>query len=105
MVARQKQTFLSMILLTIVAITLFEGTGVEAWTTVSNVCHRHPSLARALHHRSWHLSSTKEDEDTTDEVQRTSFDDAGKSLIEEEDQKRLDQMGDFDSTGVRFFVV
>lgn len=32
-----------------------------------------------------------------DKVERTSFDQAGASLIEEEDQKRMEQMGDFDS--------
>ena len=32
-----------------------------------------------------------------DEVERTSFDQAGASLIEEEDQKRMEQMGDFDT--------
>ena len=30
-------------------------------------------------------------------IRRTSFDQAGASLIEEEDRKRLEEMGDFDS--------
>ena len=38
-----------------------------------------------------------------DKIERTSFDQAGASLIEEEDQKRMEQMGDFDSNdSVRF---
>ncbi|EEC50205.1 predicted protein [Phaeodactylum tricornutum CCAP 1055/1] len=33
----------------------------------------------------------------SEQAERTSFDDAGRSLIEEQDQERMDQMGDFDS--------
>lgn len=36
-------------------------------------------------------------EKNEDEVDRTSFDQAGQSLIEEEDRKRMEEMGDFDS--------
>jgi hypothetical protein len=37
-------------------------------------------------------------------VDRTTFDQAGASLIEEDDQKRMEQMGDFDlNPGVSVF--
>ena len=39
-------------------------------------------------------NESKKDEDY---IERTSFDQAGASLIEEEDRKRMEQMGDFDS--------
>ena len=50
--------------------------------------------------RCWQSSPKKNEPDEQDEdvlVERTSFDQAGRSLIEEEDQKRMEQMGDFDS--------
>jgi hypothetical protein len=37
------------------------------------------------------------EDDDEKEIRRTTFDQAGKSLIDEEDQKRLEQMGDFDA--------
>ena len=40
------------------------------------------------------LTNTKQDEDY---APRTTFDEAGASLIEEEDRQKLEQMGDFDS--------
>ena len=40
------------------------------------------------------LFAGEEDDGTVD---RTSFDQAGKSLIEEEDRQRMEQMGDFDT--------
>lgn len=43
------------------------------------------------------LFQSSEQEGNDDIVDRTSFDQAGRSLIEEEDQKRMEQMGDFDS--------
>jgi len=43
------------------------------------------------------LFSSNDDMDDVDKMERTSFDQAGASLIEEEDQKRMEQMGDFDS--------
>lgn len=52
------------------------------------------------HHRTQSpvaLFSSQEDKDDNEKVERTSFDQAGASLIEEEDQKRMEQMGDFDS--------
>lgn len=49
--------------------------------------------------RCWSSPMNKEQDEKEEEsvVQRTSFDQAGKSLVEEEDKKRLDEMGDFDS--------
>ena len=38
----------------------------------------------------------KNESDGDVEVKRTTFDDAGKSLIDEEDYKRMESMGDFD---------
>ena len=49
------------------------------------------------------LFSSKEDVDDVDKTpktERTTFDQAGASLIEEEDQKRMEQMGDYDSNSV-----
>ena len=43
------------------------------------------------------LFSSGEDLEDFEQIERTSFDQAGASLIEEEDQKRMEQMGDFDS--------
>lgn len=37
------------------------------------------------------------DDDEDETIERTSFDQAGASLIEEEDVKRMENMGDFDS--------
>lgn len=39
----------------------------------------------------------KADSEDETEIQRTSFDQAGASLIEEEDNKRMESMGDFDA--------
>lgn len=39
----------------------------------------------------------KSDDADQQQYDRTSFDQAGASLIEEEDRKRMEQMGDFDS--------
>ena len=54
---------------------------------------------KLLTSRCWSSPTNKEQEEKEEEsmVQRTSFDQAGKSLVEEEDKKRLDEMGDFDS--------
>ena len=41
------------------------------------------------------LFSSSEGED--DSPKSTSFDDAGRSLVDEEDKKRMEEMGDFDS--------
>jgi len=38
----------------------------------------------------------KEQPSGDSDIERTSFDQAGRSLIEEEDQQRMEQMGDFD---------
>ena len=55
-----------------------------------------PKLATS---RCWSSPKNKEQEGKEEESlePRTSFDQAGKSLVEEEDKKRLDSMGDFDS--------
>ena len=87
---------------------------VEGWTTENHRIHpgrlntlhtpRHcpvletPTLCRRFLSSDDSSSETTEPEDV---VERTSFDQAGQSLTEQEDQKRLDMMGDFDSQGVR----
>lgn len=75
----------------IVSISLLLLQSTEAWTTSPIL-----PATRDLRQSRLVLASEKGD----DEIERTSFDDAGKSLIEQEDQKRLEQMGDFDSLGV-----
>lgn len=48
--------------------------------------------------------SNDERENDKDILDRTTFDQAGASLIEEEDRKRLEAMGDFDSNPTVSFV-
>lgn len=43
------------------------------------------------------LASGDENSEESEKIERTSFDQAGASLIEEEDRKRMEMMGDFDS--------
>lgn len=54
-----------------------------------------PSLT--THPTARFMAPTDGDLGDDDKIERTSFDQAGASLIEEEDQKRMEQMGDFDS--------
>lgn len=80
----------SLTLLLLAAVTLLTA---EAWLTV------HPTVARGIMHQRRSVvlrSSTNEDEGETP-PERTSFDQAGQSLMDEEDRKRLEEMGDFDS--------
>ena len=42
------------------------------------------------------FSTPPPEENNEETIDRTSFDQAGASLIEEEDRRRLEQMGDFD---------
>ena len=42
-------------------------------------------------------ATTGGDDEEDEKIERTTFDQAGKSLIDEEDKKRLEQMGDFDA--------
>lgn len=58
----------------------------EAFAPASKFCRR-------THHL-WSSTPEKSDDENVD---RTTFDQAGRSLIEEEDMKRLQQMGDYDS--------
>ena len=41
--------------------------------------------------------ATKDEEDTSGSSERTSFEDAGNSLIDQEDNEKMEAMGDFDS--------
>lgn len=74
----------------------------DAWaphgpTTRSNVFRptaRSPILDKTC---VWMSSEDNESKKDEDYIERTSFDQAGASLIEEEDRKRMEQMGDFDS--------
>lgn len=43
------------------------------------------------------MAGGDEEPEVEDEVQRTSFSDAGNALIDEEDDERMDAMGDFDT--------
>jgi len=87
-----------------VSIILFLASlqAVEAWTPSSAVPRLGVSRCSRVAPRQ-HLShifmSSKNEEG--DDIVRTSFDDAGRSIIEEEDQKRIEDMGDFDSTGAQ----
>ena len=64
----------------------------QAWMAPSSPLAR-PTVIR----RPTTLFMAAGDADDEPQVERTTFDQAGASLIEEEDQKRLQQMGDFDS--------
>lgn len=89
---------------------------VDGWTmnSITTTTASRPNVSSApryfssgLRKNFWKTFSSKQDSDGTsgggnepaddDLVQRTSFDQAGRSLIEQEDEKRLRQMGDFDA--------
>ena len=64
--------------------------------------HAIPSSHTILTRRSIRLLAKESVDESSDDskeeaIDRTSFDQAGRSLMEEEDQQRLEQMGDFDS--------
>ena len=102
-------------------LVLIQIDDIEGWTTAtSNNCNLLGKIGGILHTpggrylststtkkntRSWEIflsspgNSQQPEEDIP--VERTSFDQAGKSLNEQEDQKRLDQMGEFDVEVVR----
>jgi len=91
-------------------------TGVEAWRpsslsqqerqqrlhwhryrTVPPVGRLPKAIATFTTTRLFETSESERSQDTDDqEVKRTSFDQAGRSLVDEEDQKRIEEMGDFD---------
>lgn len=64
--------------------------GIVAWAPMPLA----PLRRRAFSPR---RASLDDNEDADNKVDRASFDQAGASLIEEEDRKRMEQMGDFDT--------
>jgi hypothetical protein len=73
------------------------GFSVAQSTLFTNRCSRDVSKSLIL----MRLSSPKEDEDATEATEdrvsdQTTFDDAGRSLMDEQDMKRMQAMGDFD---------
>lgn len=70
---------------------------VEGWSTSGLFLCNQRLISKTNSVRIFLSSETGEKD--SEEIRRTSFDDAGRSLVEEEDRKRLEQMGDFDSTG------
>ena len=71
----------------------------EAWGPSSRVAsfgpRHHQQQQRRCRHASKFSQLYSSEEDITDE-DRTSFDDAGRALKEEEDQEAMESMGDFD---------
>jgi hypothetical protein len=53
-------------------------------------------LLQILYLSSPHTSSDNNQSESEEKVIRTTFDEAGKSLIDEEDAKRMEAMGDYD---------
>jgi len=68
---------------------------VQAFTVGAPLSRRSRAIRTTCRRFSSSKKEQEEEEDTA--VQRTSFDQAGASLIQEEDTKRMESMGDFDS--------
>ena len=79
------------------AILLCLLTAQLAWGWTPTAFPSSRATAKSMAKTSSALFSSNDDMDDVDKMERTSFDQAGASLIEEEDQKRMEQMGDFDS--------
>ena len=69
-----------------------------AWTAPLRPLAASPRTARPVLTARFMVTDSDSSEDTAaEQIERTSFDQAGASLIEEEDQKRMQEMGDFDT--------
>jgi hypothetical protein len=89
----------------LVVLLLLQG-GASSFTTISAPRIRALNVAAKKGFDFKHASTVlyAEDEEKEDNTARSSsFDEAGRSLVDEDDQKRMEEMGDFDSNpDVRF---
>src|SRR3569832_1997358 len=92
------------LVMAVICLVLGSSLYVDAWTTTQRSCSsRRVSLttrSKTLANPVKSLYSTPPSSDTAEDeqkVDRTTFDQAGASLIEEEDRARMEQMGDFDA--------
>lgn len=78
--------------------SLLSSTGVDAFAPVSQIrTTAAAAVARSSSSSSLLFLSSTPEEDEKKQVERTTFDQAGASIMDEDNEERLRQMGDFDS--------
>lgn len=75
---------------------LGQGVATSAFVVTSKNIHSQQTDLLLNKEAAHQLFSSPQDEEEVEKIQATSFAEAGKSIIDEQDKERMEAMGDFD---------